>query len=184
MSARHATLRDRSWLLALRRRRRAPRRPRLTTAHALRKHGRRAEAQRLLSSRSPPTARSVPAGRRLLGPASLSGRQQRVPHGRGAVADGTPCTASAGAACCSSASTTPTRPSCSRKRWRRTRRTPQAYLGLALVGADGFDGKAVEFADKALELDPKLVEAHELLANLALEDNNPDKAVERRPTRR
>jgi len=46
----------------------------------------------------------------------------------------------------------------------------QAYLGLALVSADGFDNKAVEEAKKAIELDPKLVEAHELMARLALED--------------
>jgi len=38
----------------------------------------------------------------------------------------------------------------------------QAYYGLALVSADGFDSKAVEYIGKALELDPKLVEAHEL----------------------
>src|SRR5208283_5817478 len=54
----------------------------------------------------------------------------------------------------------------------------QAYLGLALVSADGFDSKAVEWADKALTLDPKLVEAHELLARLALEDSNPAQATE------
>jgi tetratricopeptide (TPR) repeat protein len=52
----------------------------------------------------------------------------------------------------------------------------QAYLGLAIVGADGFDPKAVQHVGKALELDPKLVEAHELLANLLLEDSKPDEA--------
>ena len=35
-----------------------------------------------------------------------------------------------------------------------------------------------EFAQRALELDPKLVEAQELLAKLALEDNNEAKAIE------
>jgi len=55
----------------------------------------------------------------------------------------------------------------------------EAYLALAEVSADGFDGKAVEYANKALALDPKLVEAHELLANLSLEDAKPqDAAVE------
>ena len=44
-----------------------------------------------------------------------------------------------------------------------------AFLGLAIVSADGFDGKAAEYAEKALSLDPKLVEAHELLANVQLE---------------
>ena len=53
----------------------------------------------------------------------------------------------------------------------------QAYLGLALVSADGFDSKAGEYAAKALALDPKLVEAHELMANLALENSKTDEAV-------
>ncbi len=52
----------------------------------------------------------------------------------------------------------------------------QAYYGLALVSADGFDSKAVEYIGKALELDPKLVEAHELKANLLLEDSDEGKA--------
>ena len=52
----------------------------------------------------------------------------------------------------------------------RDPKSAQAYLGLALVSADGFDNKAVEEAKKAIELDPKLVEAHELMARLALED--------------
>jgi cellulose synthase operon protein C len=52
----------------------------------------------------------------------------------------------------------------------RDPKNAQAYLGLALVSADGFDNKAVEEAKKAIELDPKLVEAHELMARLALED--------------
>ena len=53
----------------------------------------------------------------------------------------------------------------------------QAYLGLAQVSADGFDSKATEYAFKALSLDTKLVEAHELLANLALENAKPEEAV-------
>ncbi len=52
----------------------------------------------------------------------------------------------------------------------------QAYYGLALVSADGFDSKAFEYVGKALELDPKLVEAHELKANLLLEDSDEAKA--------
>jgi tetratricopeptide (TPR) repeat protein len=52
-----------------------------------------------------------------------------------------------------------------------------ALLGLALMAADGFEGKASELAEKALKADPKLVEAQELLAWLALEDNNPEKAA-------
>jgi tetratricopeptide (TPR) repeat protein len=52
----------------------------------------------------------------------------------------------------------------------RDPKNAQAYLGLALVSADGFDNKAVEEVKKAIELDPKLVQAHELMARLALED--------------
>ncbi|MBL8291273.1 MAG: tetratricopeptide repeat protein [Bryobacterales bacterium] len=53
-----------------------------------------------------------------------------------------------------------------------------AHLGLALLASEGFESKAVELAQKALEADPKLVEAQELLATLALEDSDPAKAVE------
>jgi tetratricopeptide (TPR) repeat protein len=59
----------------------------------------------------------------------------------------------------------------------RDPKNAQAYLGLAIVSADGFDGKAPEYAGQALELDPKLVEAHELAANLALEDADTQHAV-------
>src|SRR6202163_895874 len=60
----------------------------------------------------------------------------------------------------------------------RDPKSADAYLGLALVSAGGFDSKAPEFVTKALALDPKLLEAHELLANLALEDSDPARAVE------
>ncbi|HWW51313.1 MAG TPA: tetratricopeptide repeat protein [Verrucomicrobiae bacterium] len=59
----------------------------------------------------------------------------------------------------------------------RDPKNAQAYLGLALVSADGFDSKAVEWTAKALELDPKLIEAHELAASLALEDSDQQQAV-------
>lgn len=52
-----------------------------------------------------------------------------------------------------------------------------AYLGMALVASEQFESKAVEMAKKAIELDPKLVEAQELLAQLALEDNDKDRAA-------
>ncbi len=55
---------------------------------------------------------------------------------------------------------------------------PGALLGLALVAAEDFDRKAVELARAALKQDPNLVEAHELLARLALEDNNIPGAIE------
>jgi len=53
-----------------------------------------------------------------------------------------------------------------------------AYLGLARVAAEGFDRRAVDFANKAVEHDGKLIEAHELLAYLALEDSNRNLATE------
>ena len=53
-----------------------------------------------------------------------------------------------------------------------------ALMGLALIAADGFESKAVELAERALVADPKLTEARELLARLALEDNDPVRAAE------
>ena len=53
----------------------------------------------------------------------------------------------------------------------------QAMLGLARVSAEGFDNQAVSWAGKALAVDAKLAAAHELLADLALEDNQPDLAA-------
>ena len=60
----------------------------------------------------------------------------------------------------------------------RDPKNARAFLGLAIVSADGFDSKAVSWAGKAIEADPKLAEAHELLARLLLEDSNTDKAIE------
>src|ERR1700723_1030620 len=53
----------------------------------------------------------------------------------------------------------------------------RAYLGLSIVSADGFDGKATDYVTRALVLDPKLVEAHEFAANLALENADTEHAV-------
>jgi tetratricopeptide (TPR) repeat protein len=55
---------------------------------------------------------------------------------------------------------------------------PPALLGRALLMADEFESGAAKLAQKALEGDPKLVEAQELLARMALEDNNNTKATE------
>lgn len=55
---------------------------------------------------------------------------------------------------------------------------PGALLGLARVAAESFEARAVQLAQKALAADPKLVEAHELLARLALEEGNTAKAIE------
>lgn len=53
----------------------------------------------------------------------------------------------------------------------------QAYVGLAMVSADEFDGKAAEYLVKALGLDPKLAEAHELMADLALANDDRELAA-------
>ena len=53
-----------------------------------------------------------------------------------------------------------------------------ALLGLALVAAQNFEHRAADLARKALESDPGLLEAQELLARLALEDSNNTKAEE------
>src|ERR1700740_76310 len=39
----------------------------------------------------------------------------------------------------------------------------EAYLGLARVSVDGFDGKAVAYLRKAIEIDPNLAEPHEMM---------------------
>jgi tetratricopeptide (TPR) repeat protein len=53
---------------------------------------------------------------------------------------------------------------------------------MAMVSADGFDAKTEEFAAKAIALDPKLVEAHEFMANLALENQKQKLAIEEADT--
>jgi cellulose synthase operon protein C len=51
-------------------------------------------------------------------------------------------------------------------------------LGMARIAADQFERKAADLAESALKSDPKLVEAQELLARIALEDNDTKKAIE------
>jgi tetratricopeptide (TPR) repeat protein len=53
-----------------------------------------------------------------------------------------------------------------------------AYLGMANAAAQGFDRRAPEAAEQALQHDPKMYQAHELLAFLALEDSDPKKAAD------
>ncbi len=55
---------------------------------------------------------------------------------------------------------------------------PPALVGMAIVASESFEAKAAELATKALEKDPKLAEAREVLAKLALEDGNEKKAIE------
>jgi tetratricopeptide (TPR) repeat protein len=53
-----------------------------------------------------------------------------------------------------------------------------ALIGLAQLAADGYSSRAVEFAKRALAVDPKAYQAEEVLARVALEDNNDGKAAE------
>ncbi len=52
-----------------------------------------------------------------------------------------------------------------------------AYLGLATVSAEEYDGKANEYLAKAEALDPKLAAAHELAARIALENDTRELAA-------
>jgi len=52
-----------------------------------------------------------------------------------------------------------------------------AMLGLAKVLSESYDGEAMKWAEKAAKADSKLYQAHELMARMHLEDNNPEKAV-------
>src|ERR1700722_19795469 len=51
-----------------------------------------------------------------------------------------------------------------------------ALLGMAQIFADSYDPKATDLAKQALEADPKLYQAHELMARTALEDDDSKKA--------
>jgi cellulose synthase operon protein C len=53
----------------------------------------------------------------------------------------------------------------------------EAFVGLAIVTADAFDGRTLTYLAKAMELDPKLAEPHELMADLALESDERDLAA-------
>jgi Flp pilus assembly protein TadD len=53
----------------------------------------------------------------------------------------------------------------------------EAYVGLAAVSADGFDGTAAEYLRNAIAFDPKLAEAHELMADVALANDDRNVAA-------
>ena len=52
----------------------------------------------------------------------------------------------------------------------------EAYIGLARVSADSFDGQATAYLRKATALDPGRADAHELMAQLAVENDDLDTA--------
>ncbi|MEQ1885714.1 MAG: tetratricopeptide repeat protein [Bryobacteraceae bacterium] len=53
-----------------------------------------------------------------------------------------------------------------------------ALVGMAILSSENFEADAVKFAEKALTADPKYLEAQEVIAQVHLEDNNPEKAAE------
>jgi tetratricopeptide (TPR) repeat protein len=55
---------------------------------------------------------------------------------------------------------------------------PRALLGVARAMGERWDRRASEMAQRALDADPNLVEARELLSRLAAEDNDFPKAIE------
>ena len=59
----------------------------------------------------------------------------------------------------------------------RDPKNARAYLGLAILSEDGYDDRAVEYVSKAIDLDPKLYQAHELAASMHLEDSDTAKAI-------
>jgi tetratricopeptide (TPR) repeat protein len=52
-----------------------------------------------------------------------------------------------------------------------------AYIGLALVSAESFDGNAMSYVSRALAIDPNNARAHELAASLALDNDERNQAV-------
>ena len=60
----------------------------------------------------------------------------------------------------------------------KIRRTHKLFWVWRLLASEGFNRDAVDLAQKAADADPKLAEAHELLAYLALEDNDEKKAAQ------
>jgi tetratricopeptide (TPR) repeat protein len=60
---------------------------------------------------------------------------------------------------------------------KRDPKNTDAYVGLALVAAEGVDITVDDPIAQALQLDPKSVEAHEVAANLALEESNIEEAI-------
>ncbi len=53
-----------------------------------------------------------------------------------------------------------------------------ALFGLALIASESYEGEAIEYAEKALKSDPKLVEAQEVIAEVHLEDSHPERATD------
>jgi len=52
-----------------------------------------------------------------------------------------------------------------------------AYIGLAIVSMDSFDGKASFYLSKAISVDPRRAKAHELMSSIALENDDRELAT-------
>ncbi len=145
--------------------------------HALRKHGHRAEAQKCYESLT--TARDpYLRAEGYWGMEMYQDANNQFRAAVGAIARERHDIACAGAACCTNASTTP---------------KPRTLFNEAL--AEGPEKRASlstawrwsartastarpsNIRKRRSDLDPKLVEAHELMANLLLEDSDEDKGV-------
>ncbi|MEQ1946276.1 MAG: tetratricopeptide repeat protein [Bryobacteraceae bacterium] len=53
-----------------------------------------------------------------------------------------------------------------------------ALVAMAIMSSENYEADAIKFAEKALAADPKYLEAQEVIAQVHLEDNNPEKAAE------
>ena len=53
----------------------------------------------------------------------------------------------------------------------------KGYVGLALISAEGFQGQASEYAQDAIAADPKLADAHEVAADIALANDDTPTAI-------
>ena len=89
----------------------------------------------------------------------------------------TRCIASAGAACFTSDSTIPTPTISSTKRLKMDPKNAQAYLGLALVSADGFDDKAIDYGTQGPGARSKTRGSARTDGQPALEDSDTEKAT-------
>ncbi len=144
---------------------------------ALRKHGRLADAQKCYESLTD-SARSSHSARKASGALNNTKRRTTSFASRRSSLPRTPWFACAGAACSTSGSTTP-RPTTSLARpcsaIRKARKPITASHSSARTG---LITKRSNIRQKAIELDPKMYEAHELMASLLLEDNDQAKAFE------
>ncbi|MEP7354786.1 MAG: tetratricopeptide repeat protein, partial [Acidobacteriota bacterium] len=54
----------------------------------------------------------------------------------------------------------------------------EALLGMAELATENFEGQAIEYAQKALALNPSMYEAYQIIARVHLDNSDPAKAAE------